>query len=82
MTIHIIIEDIEHYHEAVDKFISVMDNLAKQVEQEKRNGIIVSNKLASLSNKFKEDLAVLQVINYYTCSVNKKITGTYYLTEN
>lgn len=54
--------DIELYREAVDKFIGIMNRLAKQVEQEKRDAIIVSNKLASLSNKSKEDIAVLQVI--------------------
>lgn len=60
--------DIEHYREAADNFISVMDHLAKQVEREKREAIIVSNKLASLPNKAEEEMAMLQVIsskNYY-----------------
>lgn len=38
-----------------------MDNLAKQVEQEKRDAIIVSNKLASLPIKAEEEINMLQV---------------------
>lgn len=38
-----------------------MDNLAKQVEREKLDAIIASNKLASLSNKTNEEVAMLQV---------------------
>jgi len=38
-----------------------MDHLAKQVEREKREAIVVSNKLASLSNKAEEEFAKLQV---------------------
>jgi hypothetical protein len=44
-----------------------MENLAKQVDQEKRNAIIVSNKLASLSSKTEEKIAMLQV----SCSASK-----------
>lgn len=53
--------DIELYRDAVDGFINVMDHLAKQVEQEKRDAIIVSNKLASLPNKIEEEMGMLQV---------------------
>lgn len=53
--------DIELYRDAVDSFIGVMENLAKQVDQEKRDAIIVSNKLASLSSKTEEKIAMLQV---------------------
>lgn len=42
-----------------------MDHLAKQVEREKRDAIIVSNKLASLPNKVEEEIAMLQVITFY-----------------
>ncbi|KAL5239956.1 hypothetical protein ACI65C_007366 [Semiaphis heraclei] len=52
--------DIELYRESVDTFIGVMDHLAKQVEREKREAIVVSNKLASLSNKAEEEFAKLQ----------------------
>jgi len=45
----------------VDGFIGVMDRLAKQVEREKRDAIVVSNKLASLPNKAEEEIATLQV---------------------
>lgn len=38
-----------------------MDHLAKQVEREKRDAIVVSNKLASLPNKAEEEIATLQV---------------------
>lgn len=53
--------DIELYRNAVDSFINVMDHLAKQVEREKLDAIISSNKLASLSNKTNEEVAMLQV---------------------
>jgi len=39
-----------------------MDQLSKQVEQEKREAIIVSNKLASLPNKVEEKMTMLQVV--------------------
>ncbi|XP_022169984.1 intraflagellar transport protein 20 homolog [Myzus persicae] len=52
--------DIELYREAVDTFIGVMDHLAKQVEREKREAIVASNKLASLPNKAEEEIATLQ----------------------
>ncbi|KAL4113604.1 hypothetical protein QTP88_017200 [Uroleucon formosanum] len=52
--------DIELYREAVDAFIGVMDRLAKQVEREKRDAIVVSNKLASLPIKAEEEIATLQ----------------------
>ncbi|XP_025193910.1 intraflagellar transport protein 20 homolog isoform X2 [Melanaphis sacchari] len=52
--------DIELYRESVDTFIGVMDHLAKQVEREKRDAIVVSNKLASLPNKTEEEIAKLQ----------------------
>lgn len=57
--------DIELYRNAVDSFINVMDHLAKQVEREKLDAIIASNKLASLSNKTNEEVAMLQVRTWY-----------------
>ncbi|CAI6350445.1 unnamed protein product [Macrosiphum euphorbiae] len=52
--------DIELYREAVDGFIGVMDRLARQVEREKRDAIVASNKLASLPNKAEQEIATLQ----------------------
>jgi len=54
------LNDIELYREAVDGFIGIMDNLARQVEREKRDAIAASNELASLPNKTEEQMAVLQ----------------------
>lgn len=39
-----------------------MDRLAKQVEREKCDAIIVSNKLASLPHKTEQEMTMLQVI--------------------
>ncbi|XP_050419761.1 intraflagellar transport protein 20 homolog isoform X1 [Adelges cooleyi] len=52
--------DMDNYSGSVDGFIAVMENLAKQVEQEKREAIIASNQLASLTNKTEERQAMLQ----------------------
>lgn len=70
--------DIELYRNAVDSFINVMDHLAKQVEREKLDAIIASNKLASLSNKTNEEVAILQVRVWYKLNV----IHIYYLIVN
>lgn len=53
--------DVDLYRKAVDGFIETMDRLAKQVEREKCEAIIVSNKLASLPHKTEEEMTMLQV---------------------
>lgn len=53
--------DVDFYREAVGGFIETMDRLAKQVEREKCDAIIVSNKLASLPHKTEEEMTMLQV---------------------
>lgn len=67
---HTFYSDIEYYRKTVDNFINVMDHLAKQVEREKRDAIVVSNQLASLPNKTEEEIATLQVNNVYIYSSN------------
>ncbi|XP_025193905.1 intraflagellar transport protein 20 homolog isoform X1 [Melanaphis sacchari] len=66
--------DIELYRESVDTFIGVMDHLAKQVEREKRDAIVVSNKLASLPNKTEEEIAKLQVTAWAGSQIEQKTT--------
>ncbi|VVC42090.1 Intraflagellar transport protein 20 [Cinara cedri] len=54
------LEDIELYRNAVDNFIGVLDNLATQIEREKRDAIIVSNELASLPIRTEQQMATLR----------------------
>lgn len=67
----------------MDSFIGVIDHLAKQVEREKRDAIIVSNKLASLPNKAEEEIAMLQVITLYeTACVCILIICIYFILQS
>ncbi|XP_050541048.1 intraflagellar transport protein 20 homolog [Daktulosphaira vitifoliae] len=66
------LKDTERYSDCINEYISIMENLAQQVNQEKQEAIILSNQLSSLTNKTEDLQSILQTeIEQYTFDLER-----------